>query len=107
MPTSLRSGCIKGGHLALVLLISVVVAHAQEAPGDKSGGGTQSLQERMYQERIKELGANQQQDTRSQGSGTGGAMGSQPIGGSGFGGGSSGNGQGERPPASTNKQGGK
>ena|SRR5690349_11003351 len=107
MPTSLQSGCIKGGHLALVLLSSVVVAHAQESPGDKSGGGTQSLQERMYEERIKELGGNQQQGTKSQGSGTGGAMGSQPIGGGGFGSGPSETGQGERPPASTNKQGGK
>jgi hypothetical protein len=72
MPTSLRSRCIKGCHLALLLLGSAVVAHAQESPGGMSGGGTQRFQERMYQERIKELGTNQQQQgTSSQDGATG------------------------------------
>ena len=108
---SLRSRCIKGGHLALVLLGSVVVAQAQESPGSQPGGrsgGTQGAQERMYQERIKELGANQpQQGTKSQDSETARAMDSQPVGSGTVESGSSGTFQGGMSPASPNKRGGK
>ena len=61
--------CIGGTCFVVGLLAGIEsgVAQTSEGQGNKSSGGTQGLQERLYEERMKELQQNQGGLQQSQG----------------------------------------